>query len=245
VGCGANHIFTQTAASFERLAARAGLRLVIPKDQVCCGLPALVSGDLETARERARKNMEIFSSLKLDALVTVCASCGHHILSWPELFAPGTQEFQTALRLAGLHKDASAVLMEAPGFSDMLGSQARKVQAPLRVFYHAPCHQRFGPGKTEAPLKLLQSMPKAVEILGPKLRQCCGHGGSFNLSHHDISVEILKNYFNEILAQSPDSIATGCNGCMMQMMEGAYRWGKSKNMEVLHPLVLFERLLGY
>ncbi len=75
-------------------------KVILPADQTCCGLPAFSLGDIETARDLARKNVLAFSEGHLDVVVVACSSCAAHIkLDYPQLLAddavlmPKVQDF--------------------------------------------------------------------------------------------------------------------------------------------------------
>ncbi len=249
VGCGANYLFPDTAWALVHILRRMGATTVIPKDQVCCGLPAYVSGDTKTARVLARKNIETFGSLELDAVLTVCASCGFHLQDLGALFENDPVWHDAAGALAVKHKDAMAFLVEDLGLDAYLkdqgpgrGFQGRGV---YRVAYHDPCHLRIGQGITEVPRRLLQATPGVEFIEAPHPGQCCGHGGDFNLSHFNLSVEILDRRMADFQSVEPHAIVTGCTGCLLQFAEGVSRKGLAGSVQVCHPLVLVDRAMAF
>ena len=249
VGCGANYLFPDTARALVRILQRMGAAVVIPRDQVCCGLPAYVSGDTRAARALARKNLEIFGSLELDAVLTVCASCGSHLQDLQALFEddPAWQDAAGALTVK--HKDAMAFLVEDLGLDACLKDQgsARRLRGGgmYRVAYHDPCHLRIGQGITEVPRRLLQATPGVEFVEAPHPGRCCGHGGDFNLSHFDLSVEILDQRMEDFQRVEPHAIVTGCTGCLLQFAEGVSRKGLAGRVQVCHPLVLVEGAMAF
>ncbi|MBI5845836.1 MAG: (Fe-S)-binding protein [Deltaproteobacteria bacterium] len=241
VGCGANHIFTDASFALSRLGGLTGHNILAPRTQGCCGLPALASGDYETARLLARQNVEAFSGMDIKALLTVCASCGHQVLSWPDLIGPDDPLYGKALELARLHRDALRFLHSE---TDIAARLSATKGPQLRVHYHAPCHLRFGAGADDSPRRLLAGMP-SIELVSEGVpASCCGHGGSFNAKHHDLSMEIFEPYGKKVMDAAPDFVVTGCTGCLLQFTEGVYRLKRAGKTGVLHPLVLLERLLG-
>jgi glycolate oxidase iron-sulfur subunit len=239
-GCGANHIFTDAAFALSEIGRLLGLNILAPRAQGCCGLPALASGDLETARQLARQNVEAFSGMELDGLVSVCASCGHQALSWPDLIDPGDPLHTKALELASLHRDASGWLFDNTDIAARLGAVKRP---PERVYYHAPCHLRFGTGADDGPLRLLSETASIKLVNGGISPACCGHGGSFNAKHHDLSMEIFAPYGKKVMDARPDLVVTGCTGCLLQFTEGVHLLGRAGQTGVCHPLSLVRRLL--
>lgn len=246
VGCGANYLFPDIAWALVSLLKRMGATLVVPESQVCCGLPAYVAGDTRTAQKLAKKNIDAFESLKLDFVLSVCASCGSQLTRLPSLFPDDPVARGAAASITDKHMDAMAFLIDHLGIEEYLASlQPAKPEkgTTLRVAYHDPCHLRIGQGITEAPRTLLKGLP-AVELLeAPHAGQCCGHGGDFNLSHFSLSMEILERRLADLEQVEPDKIVTGCTGCLLQLGEGISRSGLRGRVEVCHPLVLADKVI--
>ena len=71
-----------------------------PMDQSCCGLPVVMMGQRETARDVALQNMDAFEKGDYDVILTLCASCASQLKEgYVELFAgqPGRQARAKAL----------------------------------------------------------------------------------------------------------------------------------------------------
>ena len=248
VGCGANYLFPDMAWALVRILRHVGASLVVPEDQVCCGLPAYVSGDTKTARNLAQKNIEVFESLGLDAILTVCASCGSHLKAIESLFADDPSSHGAGASIAQKHMDAMTFLVNHLGFETYLKAlepgERLKERRPLRVAYHDPCHLRIGQGITQAPRRLLGAVPGVQLIEASHPGQCCGHGGDFNLSHFALSMKILDRRMEDFEKVKPDRIVTGCTGCLLQFAEGISRCGLAGRIEVCHPLVLAEKAIA-
>ena len=247
VGCGANYLFPGTARALVRILRQVGAEVIIPHDQVCCGLPAYIAGDTKTAQHLARKNIESFRSVNLDAVLTVCASCGSHLNTLRYLFKDDSPWRDAAGSLAEKHMDAMVFLVENLRFDERLKrwhSKADTNGRPFgRVAYHDPCHLRIGQGVTEAPRRLLDAAPQVELVEAPHPGQCCGHGGDFNLLHFDLSVKVLDRRMRDFEGVAPDAIVTGCTGCLLQFAEGVSRQGLAGRVEVCHPLVLVDRAI--
>ncbi|MDY6987289.1 MAG: (Fe-S)-binding protein [Thermodesulfobacteriota bacterium] len=249
VGCGANYLFPDAAWALVRILRHMGATVVIPKDQVCCGLPAFVAGDKDTAQKLANKNIAAFRASELDAVLTVCASCGTHLKNLGDLFEDDSLDKIAAQGLAEKHQDAMAFLVEDLGLDAHLQALA-SVRAPqggppYRVAYHDPCHLRIGQGITEAPRKLMDALPGIELVEAPHPGQCCGHGGDFNLSHFELSVEILNRRMEDFKRVEPHAIVTGCTGCLLQLLEGVSRNGLEQAVRVCHPLILVAETMDF
>jgi glycolate oxidase iron-sulfur subunit len=248
VGCGANYLFPDTALALVHILRHMGATVLVPKGQACCGLPAYVSGDINTARALARKNLEAFGALGLDHVVTVCASCGSHLNNLEALFKHDAQWRDAARSLGEDHMDAMAFLVERLGFDSHLKRlelAANHIgRQPLITAYHDPCHLRIGQGVLEAPRRLLQATPGLDLAEVPHNGQCCGHGGDFNLSHFDLSLRILDQRMGDFEVVKPEAIVTGCTGCLLQLAEGVARNRLAGRVKVCHPLVLVSKAIG-
>lgn len=248
VGCGANYLFPDIAWALVHLLGRVGVTVFVPQGQVCCGLPAYVSGDTRTARKLAQENIEVFESLELDAILTVCASCGSHLKALASLFADDHSSRDAAASMAQKHMDAMTFLVDHPGFDVYLKALQRaespKETRPLRVAYHDPCHLRIGQGITEAPGRLLEAVPGVQLVEAPHPDRCCGHGGDFNISHFPLSMKILDRRMDDFEKVKPDRIVTGCTGCLLQFAEGISRRGLTGKIEACHPLALVEKAIA-
>jgi glycolate oxidase iron-sulfur subunit len=205
VGCGANYLWPEAARASLNLLEAAGVRVVVPPAQVCCGLPAAGAGDAASAAELARRNAAAFEGLS--AIVALCASCAYRLRQVPGL--PEVRLLPELLTSLTLRPDGRR----------------------LRVAYHAPCHVRFEtPG--QGPLtRLLAALPQ-VELL-PVEEACCGSGGLFGLSHPELSRRILRERLRGLLALRPEVIATDCSGCLIQLKAGLAELGQS--IPVVHP----------
>ncbi|MBW1858548.1 MAG: (Fe-S)-binding protein [Deltaproteobacteria bacterium] len=246
VGCGANYLFPDVARALVGILKRLGATLVVPENQVCCGLPAYVSGDTKTAQKLAKKNIEAFESLELDAILSVCASCGSHLKALPSLFSDEPASRDAASSIAKKHMDAMTFLVNHLGIEKYLKSlrpAKSEERTTLRVAYHDPCHLRIGQGVTDSPRRLLKALPGVELLETAHPGQCCGHGGDFNLSHFSLSMEILNRRVTDLDKVQPDTIVTGCTGCLLQLTEGVSRGGLSGRIEVCHPLVLAEKVI--
>ncbi|MGE5263889.1 MAG: heterodisulfide reductase-related iron-sulfur binding cluster, partial [Acidobacteriota bacterium] len=69
--------------------------------------------------------------------------------------------------------------------------------------------------------------------------RCCGSAGIYNVTHPDLSTQILDEKMVNITSTQPDIIVTANAGCLLQLQQGVRRAGL--NAEVLHVLDLLDR----
>jgi glycolate oxidase iron-sulfur subunit len=223
-------------ASIEVLRA-SGCHVFVPRSQVCCGALHVHSGDRETARRLARKNMKAFPWRTLDVIVVNSAGCGATMKEYSHLFEE-EEEILQASEFQSKVRDISEFLAmidtrqpPASGFRPV----------PVRVAYDDPCHLLHGQRISAEPRLLLQQVPGLELLAVPNSDRCCGSAGIYNLVRPDMADELLDRKLDELLSVGPDRIATGNPGCILQIRHGLSRRGVS--IPVQHPMeILYESL---
>jgi glycolate oxidase iron-sulfur subunit len=85
-GCVMQQFMGETNQASIRALARNGCDVYAPSDQVCCGALHVHIGERDTARELARRNIETFERLELDAVIINAAGCGSTLKEYGHLF---------------------------------------------------------------------------------------------------------------------------------------------------------------
>ena len=228
-GCIASYLFADVNEATARVLQRNGYEVVVPKEQVCCGALHLHNGLPDTGRKLAAKNVDAFKDV--DAIVVNAAGCGAALSEYGELLESNANAKSFAARVV----DISAFLVRE-GFDAPDAAPARD---PLRVAYDAPCHLYHAQGVQSEPRELLSKIP-GVELVDYRdSERCCGSAGIYNVTHYDMSMEVLERKMKDIVPARPDIIATGNPGCHMQLSEGVRR--AMLKTEVVHPVVLLDR----
>ncbi|MRR58872.1 MAG: (Fe-S)-binding protein [Deltaproteobacteria bacterium] len=237
VGCVTDFIYPEIGEAALTLLKSLGCTIIVPKDQRCCGFPALSGGDLVTFRKLAEHNLAVLEKHRPDHIMTACASCGaafHRM--YPRVLGERYPELAERYRAISEKVVDAAVLLNNLGFlpagSDN-GTQAR-------VAYHDPCHLRSR-AITREPRGLLRSSPgvEFIEMTGAD--SCCGLGGTFNVYHYGTSMGINSRKTSAIRDAGVDTVATGCPGCMLQLSDGLQQAGL--RVRVLHTLEILARAL--
>ena len=104
-------IFTDASRATIKLLSSLGYRVITPRNQVCCGAPNMLAGDLAGLKEAARTNVEIFGGYELDFIVTDCGGCGaelkkygHH-LDGDEQLTAFSAKVRDISQVLALHAD--------------------------------------------------------------------------------------------------------------------------------------------
>jgi glycolate oxidase iron-sulfur subunit len=233
VGCGTNYALPQVGSSTIRVLKAAGCSVRI-LDNVCCGLPPFSYGDLEAAKELARRNVEVMAEQEVDAIVTDCGSCSSFLKEYPDLLKddPFFSEKVSAVRpkLKALSEYLAEIGMpELPGSLD------------ARVTYHDPCHMSRYQGLVHEPREIIRMIPGIEYRELDEAGWCCGAAGTYNISYYGQSMQVLDRKMENIKKTGADIVVTTCPACNIQLAYGLRRHGLG--CEVLDLAELIDRVL--
>ena len=208
-GCAMDFIYPGHGKDLLRLLNKANIQVDFPMDQTCCGLPAMMAAEEETARDIAIHNIRAFEAEPYDYILTLCASCASHLThNYEKIF---TEAAEPGLDL----KSFTRKIIDFSSFMDRV-YQFPHTRQPIqkKVTYHAPCHLCRGLHVTDEPRALIQ---KSGHIYVPSKDEdvCCGFGGSYSVDFPEISSQILKKKLDNVEASGADILVTDCPGCVM------------------------------
>lgn len=215
-GCVCDKIFPQVAKASLDVLQKHGVGVFMPAGQACCGIPALASGDRATYDSLVKQNLKLFAGKEFDYLLTPCATCTSTIKEfWPKLMEdyPLAERVQID-RIHGKAMDIIAFLVDVLKVELPQGEEGARV-----VTYHDSCHLKKSLGVSQQPRQILKSVPGWRFVEMPEADRCCGSGGSFTLSHYDLSKDIGQRKRDNIMSVKPDAVAAACPACMMQLMD--------------------------
>ena len=216
-GCVMDGLFRHVNDATERVLKINDCSVLEVESQVCCGALHAHSGDLETARDLARRNIDAFERSP-DAFVIVnAAGCGAMMKEYGHLLHDDPEYAARAEALSARVRD----------ISELLVSIGIKKGAPLkaRVTYDAPCHLYHAQRVQTAPQQILKSIPELDYIPLEGMQDCCGGAGVYNLSEPDMSERILKQKMERVKATGAEILVTANPGCHMQLAAGIERAG--------------------
>ncbi len=213
-GCAQKALNTDINDATIRLLTRLGCEVVVAEGAGCCGALTHHMGKEAQAHAAAAANIRAWGAEEarggLDAIVINTSGCGTTVKDYGHMFAGDA--------LAG---QAAAVAGKAMDVTEVLERLGLPEGAPkgLRVAYHAACSLQHGQRVTGAPKALLNRAGfQVLEPANPHL--CCGSAGTYNLLQPEISGELKARKVATLEAKSPDVIAAGNIGCMMQIGSG-------------------------
>jgi glycolate oxidase iron-sulfur subunit len=229
-GCVMDGLFRETHRATERTLLVNGYAVNEAPAPRCCGALHAHAGDLEGARELARASIAAFEKTPSDYIVTNAAGCGAMMKEYGHLLAKDVEWAERAEKVAARVRDVS----------ELLAAAGPRNAGPLhtRVTYDAPCHLVHAQRVAAPPLQVLEAIEglELVPIAGAD--QCCGSAGIYNLLEPEVSSRVLDPKINEILFATPDVVATGNPGCLMQIGAGLHQVGRG--IRAVHPVDLLD-----
>ena len=200
-----------------------GIEVFVPPRQVGCGIAPLARGDLDSARDAARRNVRVFADLARE---------GYRIVSpEPSAALMLTQDYLDILD----DPDAASVASNTIELTTYLGElhAAGKLRTDFRrlevtLGHHIPCHLKALRGPTRSPglLSLVPGLRVHTIDAG-----CSGMAGTWGLKAENYltSMAAGAGMFAELNRPRVLFGSTECSACRIQMQEGS---GK----RTLHPV---------
>ncbi len=212
-----------------RVLEHAGLRVTRP-DQVCCGMPNMDTGDLDSFREKAARNV---------------ASLAGEVRAGRSIVVPGPScsmtlrhEYPSILKT----DDARLVAANTFDLMEYLWKLWRDDKLPKKfetslgkVAYHAPCHLRAQ--RVSLPARsLLEKIPDTeVDVI----EQCSAVDGTWGMKaeYYEMGVKYAKKLTRRVDDAEAKYVASDCPLASQRIM-------KENHVVVTHPVELLARAYG-
>jgi glycolate oxidase iron-sulfur subunit len=206
-----------------------------PEAQVCCGALHAHAGDLEGARQLARRNIEAFATGSngdgAAPIITNAGGCGAMLVSYGHLLAGDPQYAERANEFSARVRDIGQQL-NSISFRNGAGIGYE------RTTYDASCHLLHGQHAADASLGMLWAIPDLNFVLLNESDVCCGGAGVYNLLEPELSEEVLTEKLKHIDESGAAVLATGNPGCHLQIAAGAALSGLT--LRIVHPVELLD-----
>ena len=211
-GCAQSVLAPEINTAAVRLLNRAGIEVVLPKGEGCCGSLAHHMGAEERALAQARADIEAWTREMegegLEAIVVTTSGCGATIKDYGHMLRDDPAFAEKAKAVASIAKDISEVAQNL----DLEFALLR----PLVVAYHAACSLQHGQKIADAPKALLRRAGFEVRAI-PESHLCCGSAGTYNILQPEIADALRARKVANIARVKPDVIAAGNIGCIAQI----------------------------
>ncbi len=206
---------------------------MIVKNTVCCGMPKLELGDLDSVEKLKNHNIPLLAKLIDDGwdIISPVPSC--------------TLQFKQELPL--MFPEDAAVTKVQNAFFDPFEYLALRNKAGLmntefpnaigKIAYHVACHQRVQRIglKTRDILALIPNTE--IEVI----ERCSGHDGTYAVKQefHDTSMKILKPVVTRVRKAEADAYASDC-----PMAGHHISAGLDDGSQTQHPMSLLRQAYG-
>ena len=194
VGCMFNGRLPERAMDMIEVMKRAGIRVIIPKEQVCCGSPLIRTGQTSYVEELQRKNIAAFVNRGISTVMTMCAGCGSTL----------KHDYSTPFTVKDVTEVLTGIDLPEPARLD------------CTVTYHDPCHLMSGQGIRDQPRDLLTRVAgKFIEMPA----QCCGSGGGVRSGIPQEAAALGELRREAIARTGADTVVTICPFCEYHIQE--------------------------
>ena len=191
------------------LLRRAGIEVVFPPAQSCCGQPARNSGYLGEAREVARAQIHAFPR-DLPIVVPSGSCAGMMRVHYPELFE-GDPDLPLAQAFSRRVFELTWFLVHVVELKLVDRGQ------PVTVTWHGSCHSMREMGVVDEPKQLLRSLANVTLVDNPRESECCGFGGTFAVRRPEISAAMVADKIDAIGQTGAELVVSGDCGCLMNI----------------------------
>lgn len=230
VPCYIDQLYPQVAIATLQVLEKAGVTVVYPPKQTCCGQPMANSGFEHLTGACSTLFIKNFAGF--DYIVCPSGSCTLHVKE--HLHDAGNEELAAYIR--------QHVYELTEFLTDIVQVEKWDARFPHKIGIHQSCHGQRGLKLSQMselvaapfskPEKLL-NMVEGLEIVElSRVDECCGFGGTFCVAEEAVSVKMGKDRVDDHLAHGAEYIVGGDISCLMHM-EGILRRQHS-NLKVMH-----------
>ncbi len=218
-GCLIDFAYPEMGEALVKIFNKAGIEVLFPEGQTCCGAPARYSGAYEVAAKNGLDNIEALLAVEADYVVSACPTCTvalneEFIATFKSL--KQYQHVERAEELAAKVMDFSTLvkkLVDEGRLSLKEGQQLGKLT------YHDSCHLKRSLRADQPPRELLQKAGYEINEMF-ECDVCCGMGGSYSVKLPEMSAPILQRKLKNIKDTGAPVVAMDCPGCVMQIRGG-------------------------
>ncbi len=234
LGCLMNAFYSDASSATVRVLTLNGFEVITPRDTTCCGAPHIEEGDRAGFDTVAKRNLDLFDGLDVDAIITDCAGCGAEMKKYAKYFKHDLEYSQKAERFSSRSYGLSEYLKKH-GLRDLPQHDAPE----MTVMYQDACHLCHGQNVCNQPREILKENPLVAFTELESASDCCGSAGIYNITHAETSQQILSGKMERVRESGAAILAVENPGCLMQLEAGTRQFGV--DVQVLHTSQILER----
>ena len=235
-GCFANYTDNRDIAVAEvQVLEKNNIKVVVPENQYCCGIPLLSNGLGQIAKDKGIKNAKIFAEYvkKGYDVVTQCSSCYATLKDELHETLVGNEDSKLVQENVYLFSEYIVNLKKEGKLNTEFNGKTGK---KLRFGYHEPCHL-LSTGKKGISVEMLKTVESVDTV--PLKTECCGQLGSwaFKTKNYKYGQEIAKrSLYPEANREDIDVLVTDCPTCKLQL--------QNVKKEIYHPTQVLRDAYG-
>lgn len=239
-GCLIDFAYPEMGEALVKILNKAGIEVIFPEEQTCCGAPARYNGAYEVAENNAIDNIKVLLSVDATYVISACPTCTvaltHEFISTFE--SVGQAGWMPKARiLAEKAIDFATLVKKLVDEGRLTMKEGQKLG---RLTYHDSCHLKRTLKVSGQPRELLQKAGYELTEMF-ECDTCCGMGGSYSLKLPEISAPILQRKLKNIKDTGAAVVAMDCPGCVMQIRGGMDQDGA--DVKVMHTAELLAEQL--
>jgi iron-sulfur cluster protein len=218
-GCLIDFCYPEMGESLVKILNKAGIEVIFPDDQTCCGAPARYNGAYEVAAQNARDNIKALLAMEVTHVVSACPTCTvalkHDFIDTFKSLGV-TDAMAAAQQLSAKTIDFSTLVKKLVDAGRLTFKEGEELG---KITYHDSCHLKRTLHASDEPRELLkQAGHELAEMY--ECDTCCGMAGSYSLKLPQLSAPILERKLKNIRDTGASKVVMDCPGCVMQIRGG-------------------------
>jgi L-lactate dehydrogenase complex protein LldF len=223
-GCLIDFAYPEMGESVVKILNKAGIEVIFPEEQTCCGAPARFSGAYEVAAQNATDNINALLEQDVQYVVSACPTCTvalkYDFISTFESLGQA-DGIPRARQLAEKVTDFSTLAKKLVDEGRLTFKEGQRLG---QATYHDSCHLKRTLNVSQQPRELLTKAGYEIAEMY-EADMCCGMGGSYSLKLPEISAPILERKLKNIQETGAPLVIMDCPGCVMQIRGGLDKQG--------------------
>ncbi len=229
-GCLIDFAYPEMGESLVKILNKAGIEVVFPDAQTCCGAPARYNGAYEVAAQNARDNIKALLETEVTHVVSACPTCTvalkHDFLDTFKSLGI-TDAVDGAKQLSEKTIDFASLVKKLVAEGRLTFKEGEELG---RITYHDSCHLKRTLKASDEPRELLKQAGHEIAEMY-ECDTCCGMAGSYSLKLPEISAPILERKLKHIKDTGASKVVMDCPGCVMQIRGGLDKDGAPIQVE--------------
>ena len=234
-GCAIDFVYPKTGEAIIQVLNKAGIEVLFPEEQSCCGIPHWGSGSFDMAADAAERNIIPLLEGNPEYVVVSCASCTTALKKeWIKILKDQHRE--------DLIPQAKEVAKRTYMFTELVDKLVKEKKLIPKegvelhtLTYHDSCHAKRHVGISKEPRDALSAAGYVIKEM-TECDTCCGMGGSYTLKQPEISMQILKQKMKHVEETGAEFVSAECPGCLIQLAGGLDKLGSK--IKAVHPAEL-------